>query len=452
MLKKEILVSGLHCRSCELILEDKTKEIDKVKDAKFSFRQGRGEIYYEQEPDWNQIDKAIVEAGYSLTSKNNNPTQPNSKKWLDWLVAGAIIIVLLGIYKLSGLDKGFKIDAESLTWPIVILIGLSAGFSSCLALVGGLVLGVAGSYNQKHPEASSSQKFIPHLFFNLGRFIGFMILGGLLGWIGSAFQFSSLALGILTILIGLVLLLMGLQILNIFPILEKIKIILPKHFGRKLNKQKNNNYNHLGAMGLGALTFFLPCGFTQAMQIYAVGTGSFIGGALVMGLFAIGTTAGLLSIGGISAIASGNFQRRFFKVAGLILIVFAVFNINNGWHLAGFNIPKSPTQKIDRVKDVKNLDPNVKIENGVQVVRMVEDSYGYTPASFTVYKNMPVRWEIDAQEPYSCAASILMSSMNIRKNLKAGVNIIEFTPTQVGRLNFSCSMGMYRGYFNVIAK
>ncbi|NCP77121.1 sulfite exporter TauE/SafE family protein [bacterium] len=43
------------------------------------------------------------------------------------------------------------------------------------------------------------------------------------------------------------------------------------------------------ALGSGALTFFLPCGFTLAMQAYAITTGSFITGALTMMAFALGT-------------------------------------------------------------------------------------------------------------------------------------------------------------------
>jgi len=43
-----------------------------------------------------------------------------------------------------------------------------------------------------------------------------------------------------------------------------------------------------------------------------------------------------------------------------------------------------------------------------------------------------------------------MPQYNIRQNLKAGENTIEFTPTETGRINFSCSMGMYTGSFNVV--
>ncbi|MDR2416217.1 MAG: sulfite exporter TauE/SafE family protein [Candidatus Peribacteria bacterium] len=37
------------------------------------------------------------------------------------------------------------------------------------------------------------------------------------------------------------------------------------------------------------MTFFVPCGFTFAMQLYAMQTGSFLSGGVVMLLFAVGT-------------------------------------------------------------------------------------------------------------------------------------------------------------------
>ena len=198
-------------------------------------------------------------------------------------------------------------------------------------------------------------------------------------------------------------------------------------------------------MLMGALTFFLPCGFTQAMQLYAISTGNFGFGALVMGLFALGTAPGLLSIGGVTSLITGKFKERFFKVAGLAVIFFALFNLNNGYTLASFSL--GGLSKSSQKNTVS--DPNVTLENGVQVVRMTENSNGYSPNEFSIKKDVPVRWIIDAKAPYSCASVILVPKLKIQKFLSAGENTVEFTPTETGALPFSCSMGMYTGVFNV---
>ena len=81
---------------------------------------------------------------------------------------------------------------------------------------------------------------------------------------------------------------------------------------------------------------------------------------------------------------------------------------------------------------------------------MEERSNGYFPNRFTIKKDIPVRWVIDAKDPYSCASALVSSKLGVRKNLQAGKNIIEFTPKETGKIKFSCSMGMYSGYFDVI--
>jgi hypothetical protein len=182
------------------------------------------------------------------------------------------------------------------------------------------------------------------------------------------------------------------------------------------------------------------------MQVIAISTGSFLYGALVMGLFALGTVPGLLTVGGLVSTVKGAFARKFFKFAGLVILLFAMFNITNGFNLTGFNFAYGKTENV-------NLnDPNVTLKNGVQVVRMKETGSGYSPNNFTIQKNIPVKWVVDAEAPYSCAASLTMPKYNIRKSLKQGENIIEFTPTETGRVPFSCSMGMYTGIFSVVDK
>ena len=58
-----------------------------------------------------------------------------------------------------------------------------------------------------------------------------------------------------------------------------------KDFESPVHNVKNINHT-LTPLLVGVVTFFLPCGFTQAMQIYAVSTGSFWLGGLSLAIFA----------------------------------------------------------------------------------------------------------------------------------------------------------------------
>ena len=445
----KIPIKGMHCPSCEVLIEDKLKEIDQVKSVDISYKTGEAVIHYEGETAPTAlIRKNIAEAGYSIGISDKLPLLTRDQK--EYANLGIAFLFLLALYLvLRGLgltNINLTPDLSSPSWGLIVMIGLVAGFSTCMALVGGLSLGLSTKFIENHPTATPTEKFRPHLFFVFGRILSYSFLGGILGMLGTVFQFSPVTNGILTLLVGIVMLIMGLQLINIFPRLSKIKLTLPKSVSRVFGQTgKSKEYSHEHAMLMGALTFFLPCGFTQAMQLYAISTGNFGFGALVMGLFALGTAPGLLSIGGVTSLITGKFKERFFKVAGLAVIFFALFNLNNGYTLASFSL--GGLSKSSQKNTVS--DPNVTLENGVQVVRMTENSNGYSPNEFSIKKDVPVRWIIDAKAPYSCASVILVPKLKIQKFLSAGENTVEFTPTETGALPFSCSMGMYTGVFNV---
>ena len=446
----KVPIKGMHCRSCEILIEENLKEIDKVKSVDISYKTGEAIVHYiGDKASTDQIYKVIADTGYSIGVDEALPFITRNKKeytnlGIAFLFLAALYFILRGL-GLTSLNLTPNISSPS--WGLIILIGVVAGFSSCMALVGGLSLGLSTKFIESHPTATSAEKFRPHLFFILGRVLSYALLGGVLGMIGAVFQLSSTASGIVTILVGVVMLIMGLQLINIFPRLTKFKLTLPKSISKAFGiSTKSKEYNHGQAMIMGAFTFFLPCGFTQAMQLYAISTGTFGFGALVMGLFALGTAPGLLSIGGVTSLVKGEFKEKFFKVAGLAVIFFGLFNLNNGYTLANISVGGSGNNS-NQVA-IAN-DPNVTLENGVQVVRMTETSNGYSPNSFSVKKGVPVKWIIDAQAPYSCASVVVMPKLKIQKFLAAGENTVEFTPTETGALPFSCSMGMYTGAFNV---
>lgn len=449
MNKLTVPIKGMHCRSCELLVEDKLLEIPEVKRTVINCKKGIAEIHYgNQKPNMHEIENAIREAGYAIGENGQKPFF--SKNLEDYKDLGVAFLFLVGFYIIAknlGLTDINVGSTDGASLPVVFIVGLTAGLSTCMALVGGLVLGISARHSELHPEATPMQKFRPHLFFNLGRVGGYAILGAVLGIIGNALQLSTSTLGLLTIIVGIAMLVIGVKLVGIFPRMENKGFSLPagisKFFGIKKHEKE---YSHKGSMMTGALTFFLPCGFTQAMQLYAISTGSFAQGALIMGIFALGTAPGLLGIGGLTSVIKGIFAKRFFKFAGILVIFLAMFNITNGYNLTGWEMPQITKPQTSR----DTTDKNVTMENGVQVVRMTEVANGYEPNKFTIQKGVPVKWVIDAQAPYSCASSLVMNKMNIKKTLKKGENIIEFTPTEVGKLPFSCSMGMYTGSFTVV--
>ncbi len=450
MNKTTIKIKGMHCRSCEILIEDSLKKVEDIKNIHVSWKDKEAVVYSKRPLSDTEVRQAVTEAGYEVgIDEPASWLSSDNEVWKNASIAFVCVLVLYLILRSTGLFNISVGGGTPSSLAVVLLIGVTAGFSTCMALVGGLILGISAKFAEKHPEATSAQKFRPHLFFNLGRIASYFLLGGLIGLAGKAFQLSGTVLGALIILVGVVMLVVGLQLTELFPVLKGISFSLPAGISKALGIKKHHEkeYSHANSALTGALTFFLPCGFTQAMQLYAMSTGSFWRGAMILGVFALGTAPGLLGIGGLTSVVKGVFARRFFMGAGFVVVALAIFNISNGMNLSGLTSQlSSPTYQ-----NTPNVpDANVKFVDGAQVVNMTQLASGYSPNSFTIKAGVPVKWVVNSVDSNSCAASLYSQKLNIRKFLKPGENIIEFTPTEVGTIPFSCSMGMYRGSFKVV--
>lgn len=452
MNKKVFPIRGMHCKSCEILTEEELAKVPGVKKADTDFRRGNATVFYEGEaPSSAALADAIRRAGYEIGESKRAWFSRDFSSYFE--TAAATVVV--GVLYLIGRDQGwFSLSpgsAEELErLPGVFLAGLAAGLSTCMAIVGGMILAVSARFGEMHPEADAKRKFVPHVFFNLGRIGGFALLGALLGALGSMIQPSVGFVGVLTVVVAVIMVLLGLQLLELFPRLSAWKVTLPKGvaklFGIRTRSRKE--YSHGRAALLGALTFFLPCGFTQAVQLFVVTQGDMLQGALIMGTFALGTAPGLLGVGGLSSIAKGTLGRYFFRAAGIAVIALGIFNFGNGLNLLNLGSASSVVPETEEIAQEAAGEEAPQKEP--QVIRMTQEADGYYPNEFTVKKGQPVQWVIDSKESYSCAVSLVVPKVGVRKVLQPGENIVTFTPKTVGDIPFSCSMGMYRGIIHVI--
>lgn len=325
---------GMHCKACSLLIESELSEISFVK--KVHADTNTHVVNIEAETDMSpdalaiELTPFISKNGYTLSVEK----QKHTAKWGDFAYAAPISTVLIiAFVLLQKLGLVNLITAEKVSYPVAFGIGLIASVSSCLAVVGGLLLSVSANY------AKQGQKTKPQILFHVGRLISFFVFGGVIGLIGSAFTLSVAASFILSLLVGAVMLVLGLNLLEVFPWAKRLQFHMPKKFALGTHAMKNVEFS-LAPFLVGVSTFFLPCGFTQSMQIYSLSTGSFVTGALTMTFFALGTLPVLSLISFTSVkFGKGKFSSIFFKSAGILVIAFGALTILNGLVAKGFISP-----------------------------------------------------------------------------------------------------------------
>ncbi|EKD76020.1 MAG: Heavy metal transport/detoxification protein [uncultured bacterium] len=442
-----IRVRGMTCASCEVIIERKLKQINGIQHVKVNHTTGWCEIEHDSTVPLylKDLKNVLHENGYRLWSESADSVQKQQHHWREFGVVLIILFVAYTLLKTLGLFSLSTSVDTSINFGAIFVIGLVAAVSTCTALVSGLILSVSAKYNELHQAATKWQRVKPHLLFNLGRLISYFVLGGVIGLIGQAITPSPFFTGILTIIISIVMILLGIDILKLFQGKRFIPK-MPKWFSQKMYNLTESDHPWIPFI-LGSLTFFLPCGFTQSMQLYALTTGSFWQGGITMLVFALGTLPALLGIGMLASFAKGSFARYFMKFSGAMVLVLGLYNFNNGLALANIQ----PANWFSNSSSATANNEVASVTDGKQIINMAVEGISYSPASFTIKLGVPVEWHIDGAAAQGCAQILTVPNLNISKQLSTTTdNVITFTPTQVGRLNFSCPMGMARGSFNVI--
>ena len=237
----------------------------------------------------------------------------------------------------------------------------------------------------------------------------------------------------------------GLRLTELSPRLSRFSFALPARFAGWTAAGGSNGSGIWGALAAGAGSFFLPCGFTQAVQVYALSTGDAATSAAIMGLFAIGTMPGLLAVGGLTSLVRGPAGVRVFRMAGVVVLALAVVNISGASRILGIGMS---AQEV--AQDAVSANVTVAAD-GTQTISSVQGMYGYEPVNTTVIAGSPVRWEMYS-EAVSCASYLLapVAGIDPPQALAPGPNVFEFTPQESGTYLYTCGMGMYEAQLTVL--
>jgi len=356
MKKYKFSVDGMHCNACVLLTETELNDHALVENAVANLNGGcvevTGDFKDKGEEDVARELSALVEKhGYKISINNDTvisntdeksdnsvgASRGNIKKFSKWSdfkialpIALGFLILFIALQKMGLINL---VNSGSVTYGTAFTIGIIASLSSCMAVVGGLLLSMSATF------AKDGDKVRPQIMFHGGRLLSFFVLGGIIGAIGGAFTLSATATFIVSVVIGIVMLILGINLLDVFPWAKRLQLSMPRFISKRAHGVSKVNHT-LTPLLVGIATFFLPCGFTQSMQLYTLTTGSFLSGGLTMFAFALGTlpVLGLISFSSFS-IHNSSKSGVFFKSAGLIVIMFAIFNLINSLVAIGFISP-----------------------------------------------------------------------------------------------------------------
>lgn len=421
-----VKILGIHCSHCEGKIITKLLENKKIKDVKI--KRNIACISYEGRLSNQEIIDSIQSIDYftkeEYISENLKDLDTNIHFMEFVIIFVCILIFAILIEKFWGFDLFNMIPTidSTMTYGMLFVTGVLTSIH-CISMCGAINLMAVINQNSKISIKRP-------ILYNLGRVISYTFLGGFVGLLGSVICINETVKGIIVLAAAVFMFFMSLQMLGV------ISFKFPR-FIRLPIKIKSKN-----AFIIGLLNGFMPCGPLQAMQVYALSTGSFVKGAFSMFLFGIGTVPCMLFVGVIFNLFRGKWKVLFNKVAAVLILILSFFMIFRGLLSFGIDISQVFSHDDAFISSV--------MKDGYQevILNLSYSSYG----NIVVQKGVPVRMvlHVDKKNLTGCNNELVISSFDIKVELKDGDNIIEFIPSNTGLFSMTCWMNMITNTIKVI--
>jgi len=467
-MKKEFDITGMSCNSCAQHIEDALKE--KVNSVSVSFSNETAEIDFNPEKiSETEIKDIIKEIGYevkdgyevrgdtktgehlktgepefkpehkSIHKKGTTETPVDKLGWFVLIGSIALLIFVIYHFFLSGLNLETPTAGDKAGIFLLFFVGILTGFH-CIAMCGGFVV----SYTAKN-AIKGHKSYKQHLAYGGSKLLSYALIGGIFGLIGGVIAFSIGLRGWIAVLAGTFMIFYALSMFG-FKFFRKFQFN-PKFLTKAAHTGSRHATGPYKAPIITGLLsgLFIACGPLQAMYLYAMGTGNFTTGFASLAAFGLGTLPVMIGFGSMTTAISKKTTKRILKFSAILVLVLGLIMLNRGLTVLG-----SPVT-YDSLKEtvIKSPTGNVILKGGYQEINMEVNRNGWSPNSFVLKKDIPVRWNIDVKELTSCNNEIIVKDYNLDIKLKKGLQTVEFTPTKKGTIRWSCWMGMIPGSFIV---
>jgi len=460
MRKTTIYVVDMTCSSCVARITQILEAVDGVAAVRVSLKGGRADIEYDPTKTTVEAMKATIEkAGYTTGNGRNAGTA-------SAVGIGLLLAALYMLANAAGLFNSLPVVNNSLGYGVLFIVGILTSVH-CVAMCGGIALSQSvARFGDAEPSGQGKiGRLVPGLLYNGGRVVSYTIIGGIVGALGAAFSFTPAMKGLIAAVAGLFMVLLGLKMLGILSGLPRLSRILPLPVRNSLGRI-SAALGRRGPFVVGLLNGLMPCGPLQTMQLYALGTGSLLAGALSMFIFSVGTVPLMLVFSLAAAFIPRKFVPVMVKASAVLVLFLGLITFGRAAALSGIAFPATPflnpgLQILARTGGNPsagwegNGTPGERVtatlNEGFQTVITDFGSTGYY-MPFTVQAGVPVKWTIrvTADGLNGCNNPITIPSYGIKKTLQPGDNLIEFTPGNEGSITYTCWMGMISSRITVV--
>lgn len=443
-------IGDMRCAHCETTIREGLLAMPGVRQAKVSFGRGTAELVYDAESTTKDaLEAAVQQLGYTVLENPPRPVANHLRAAGLLLVIAALFLALQATGALNALAPG-QLAQAGMGFGMLFVIGLFTSVH-CVAMCGGITLSQCITVGNAGRGKAAALK--PSLLYNLGRVVAYTATGFAVGALGSTVTFSPALQGMLKLLAGVCMVVMGIHMLGIFPWIRQLTIRLPRFITDRIRPGKWTSGRPLA---VGLLNGFMPCGPLQAIQLYALSTGSPVTGAMSMLLFSLGTVPLMFGLGALSTLLSRKFTHRMLTTGAVLVAVLGLSMLSQGWALA--KAPVSAATLMSDAAGTANDAPQAgagesphTAAGDVQQISSTLSSNRYP--DITVQAGTPVQWTIyaPAGSINGCNNHMYIPAYGIDFTFTQGDNLISFTPTQTGTFPYSCWMGMIRASITVVA-
>ena len=465
--------------NCQNKIEKKLMQTEGMIKVKVDYKSGQADIIYDQEKiSFEDIVGIIEYMDYEVLRKPK----------VDIVRMICLFVIIISIYTILQ-TMGFlnllapsQLADRKMGYGMLFVIGLLTSLH-CIAMCGGISLSQCMVFKEQDKNIHLKMWY-PSFAYNLGRVLSYTLIGFVLGMVGYLIGsdvevgVSYYLQGIVKIIAGVLMIMMGMNMLNIFPWLRRFSFHLPQFLVKHKGKAKR-------PLIVGMLNGFMPCGPLQSMWIVALSSGSPITGALSMFMFSLGTVPLMLSFGAGISLLTKKMTNQVMTIGALLVVVLGLSMLSQGGAISGlfssnwllimiivFGIVGVILSVPFENKVIKNIMivsslimiacssvlwkshersisstnyTKAQIVDNVQIVNSVLSS-GTFP-NISVQSGIPVQWEIYASQDSinGCNYKIMIHDYDIEYTFHSGKNVIEFIPQQTGEIQYSCWMGMIRG-------